>query len=52
MDKHLEAPVFFDDKGHRWKKIRLALLVVILLFAAAAYLTVPKVLERHPVTLN
>lgn len=50
MDKHVETPIFFDDKGRRWKKIRLVLLAFALLLAVAGYLTVPKILERHSVT--
>jgi len=50
MDKPTESPVFFDDNGRRWKRIRLALGIFFLLIAAAAYLIIPKVLEPQTLT--
>jgi cellulose synthase/poly-beta-1,6-N-acetylglucosamine synthase-like glycosyltransferase/peptidoglycan/xylan/chitin deacetylase (PgdA/CDA1 family) len=50
MEKHTEAPIFFDHKGRRWKKIRLVLFVSLLVLGAGAYVTVPQILDRNTVT--
>lgn len=50
MDKHTESPVFFDDNGRRWKRIRLALGTLFLIIAIAAYLIIPKILEPQNLT--
>src|ERR1044072_5719916 len=50
MKKHNEAPIFYDDKGRRWKHIRRALVVLALVVGAGGYVVVPQVLEAHKVT--
>jgi len=48
MEKQ-ETPIFYDQKGGRWKKIRLAIFGVVVLLALALYLTVPRALKNEPV---
>jgi len=50
MDKHTEAPIFFDQKGRRWKTIRLGLIALLIVAGIFLYFSVPKVLGRAPVT--
>jgi cellulose synthase/poly-beta-1,6-N-acetylglucosamine synthase-like glycosyltransferase/peptidoglycan/xylan/chitin deacetylase (PgdA/CDA1 family) len=50
MDKHTEAPIFYDNDGRRWKHIRRILLVLVVLLGVAAYLTLPKVMDIKKVT--
>lgn len=50
MDKHSEAPIFFDHKGRRWKKIRLALFTLLVAVGVGGYFVVPEIFERSDVT--
>lgn len=50
MDKQTEAPIFFDQKGRRWKTIRFGLVTLLIIAGVFLYLTVPKVFSRSEVT--
>lgn len=50
MDKHAEAPVFYDDNGRRWKRICLIVGTVLFSLTALLYILVPKVLESQQLT--
>lgn len=50
MEKHTEAPVFFDDNGRRWKSICFVLAILLLGIVFAAYLIVPKMLQPQDLT--
>ncbi len=45
-----EAPVFFDQKGRRWKTIRASLVALLIAGGIFMYLTVPKILDHTAVT--
>lgn len=48
MDKPTEAPIFFDHKGRRWRKIVTGLLVVLAVLAGFLYINIPQVLSSTP----
>lgn len=46
---HREEPIFFDQKGRRWKRICIVFSILLLALAAFLYVTVPKILDIKPV---
>lgn len=49
MDTQSETPIFYDQKGNRWKNIRRVVLALLILLAVGLYITVPRALDEKTV---